>query len=144
MTTQASNKLKYLLANKVIDFANDSFKIILMKSGFVFNRATHHAYADVSASELATAYGYTADTKTLASVTVTEDDTNNWTLVTWAAAVWNASGGAIGPSPGAIIYDDTPTTPTANPIVGYIDFGGDQTQVDGGAATISNISVKVG
>jgi len=34
MTTQLSNKIKYLIATKAVDFANDSFKIILMASGF--------------------------------------------------------------------------------------------------------------
>ena len=50
MASTASNKIKYLLATKAIDFLNDSFKIILMASGFVFDKDTHHGYADVSAS----------------------------------------------------------------------------------------------
>jgi len=144
MTTQLSNKIKYLLATKAIDFSADSFKIILMASGFIFDRDTHHAYSDVSSSELATGYGYTRDTKTLSGVSVTEDDTNDYTEVAWSNVSWTASGGTIGPSPGAIIYDDTPTTPTANPIVGYIDFGGNQTQADGGVATIANIKLRIG
>ena len=143
MATSASNKLKFLLASKVIDFANDSFKIILMDTGFTFNKDTHHGYADVSASELATGSGYTQDTKTLAGVAVTEDDTDDRCEVTWSNVTWTASGGAIGPSPGAIIYDDTVTTPTEDPIIGYIDFGGDQTQADGGTATISGIEVRI-
>jgi len=143
MASTASNKIKYLLATKAIDFANDSFKVILMQSGFVFNKDTHHAYADVSASELATGNGYTANTKTLGAATVTEDDTDDRTEVTWANITWTASGGAIGPTPGAIIYDDTVAAPTADPIVGYIDFGGDQTQADGGTATISALEVRI-
>lgn len=143
MATAASNKLKYLLASKIIDFANDSFKIILMDTGFTFNKDTHHGYADVSASELATGNGYTANTKTLAGVAVTEDDTDDRCEITWSNVTWTASGGAIGPSPGAIIFDDTVTTPTDDPIVGYIDFGGDQTQADGGTATISGIEVRI-
>ena len=143
MATAASNKLKYLLASKIIDFANDTFKIILMGTGFTFDKDTHHGYADVSASELSTGNGYTANTKTLAGVAVTEDDTDDRCEITWSNVTWTASGGAIGPSPGAIIFDDTVTTPTDDPIVGYIDFGGDQTQADGGTATISNIEVRI-
>lgn len=143
MATAASNKLKYLLASKIIDFANDSFKIILMDTGFTFDKDSHHGYADVSASELSTGNGYTANTKTLAGVSVTEDDTDDRCEITWSNVTWTASGGAIGPSPGAIIFDDTVTTPTDDPIVGYIDFGGDQTQADGGTATISNIEVRI-
>lgn len=143
MASELSNKIKYLMGIKAIDFANDSFKIILMASGFVFDKDTHHGYADVSASELATGYGYTRDTKTLTGVALTEDDTNDRLSVTWSNVTWTASGGNIGPTPGAIIYDNTPTTPTAKPIVGYIDFGGEQTQVDGGVATISGIEFRL-
>lgn len=143
MATTVSNKIKYLLAKKAIDFSADSFKIILMQSGFTFDKDTHHGYADVSASELATGNGYTANTKTLAGVAVTEDDTDDRTEVTWSNVTWTASGGSIGPSPGAIIFDDTVTTPTADPIVQYIDFGGDQTQAEGGTATISNIATYI-
>lgn len=140
MATQASNKIKYLLATKVIDFANDTFKIILMATGFVFDKDNHHYYADVSASELSTGVGYTAGGATLGGVAVTEDDTDDRAEITWSNATWTASGGSIGPSPGAIIYDDTVES---DPIVGYIDFGGDQTQADGGVATISNIEVRI-
>lgn len=146
MSSTASNKLKFLLASKIIDFANDAFKIILMQSGFVFNKDTHHGYADVSASELATANGYTVKTKALAGVTVTEDDTNDRCSITWSNVSWVASGGAIGPSPGAIIFDDTVVAAgvtVADPILGYIDFGGDQTQADGGTSTISNIEIRI-
>lgn len=143
MSTQVSNKLKYLLAKKVIDFSSDTFKIILMASGFTFDIDTHHGYADVSASELAAGNGYTQNTATLSGVTVTEDDTNDRCSVTWDNATWTASGGSIGPTPGAIIFDDTVTTPTADPIIGYIDFGGEQTQVDGGTATIANIELRI-
>lgn len=143
MASTASNKIKYLLATKIIDFANDTFKIILMQSGFSFNVDTHHGYSDVSASELATANGYTAGGATLAGVAVTEDDTDNRTEITWSNKSWTASGGSIGPTPGAIIYDDTVAAPIAKPVVGYIDFGGDQTQADGGTATISNIEVRI-
>jgi len=143
MSATVSNKLKFLLASKAIDFANDSFKIILMASGFTFNKDTHHGYADVSASELADGDGYTTGGATLANVAVTEDDTDDRCEITWDNATWTASGGSIGPTPGAIIYDDTVTTPQADPIIGYINFGGEQTQADGGVSTISNIEVRI-
>lgn len=143
MATEASNKIKYLLATKKIDFSADTFKIILMASGFTFNKDTHHAYADVSANELANGNGYTTGGVTLSGVAVTEDDTDDRTEVTWDNAQWTASGGPIGPTPGAIIIDDTVTSP-ADPIVGYIDFGGEKTQADGGVATISNVEVRIG
>lgn len=143
MASDVSNKLLYLLAKKAIDFSADTFKIILMQPGFVFNRDTHAGYANVSASELATGNGYTAGGATLTGVSVTQDDTNDYTQILWNNATWTASGGDIGPSPGAIIYDDTVTTPTADPIIGYIDFGGNQTQASGGVATIAGLEVRL-
>lgn len=134
MASELSNHFKYQLATKKVDFSTDSFKVILMASGFTFNKDTHATYADVSASELATANGYTVNTKTLSGITVTEDDTNDRASAVWANVVWTASGGSIGPSPGAIIFDDTTTDDT---VVGYIDFGGNQTATNGGTFTIT-------
>jgi len=143
MASQVANKFKYALATKQIDFTADTFKIILMASGFTFDVDAHHGYADVSASELADGNGYTVGGLTLSGVSVTENDTTDQTEITWNNASWTASGGAIGPTPGAIIYDDTPTTPQADPIIGYIDFGSDQTEPNGGVATIANIEVDI-
>lgn len=140
MTTEASNHIKYLLATKAIDFENDTFKIALMASGFTFDKDTHAEWADASGSELANGNGYTTGGNTLAGVAVVEDDTDDRAEVTWNNSSWTASGGPIGPTPGAIIYDDTVAN---DPIVGYIDFGGEQTQSDGGVCTISNIEVRI-
>lgn len=140
MANQASNKIKYLLATKAIDFVNDTFKIILMDSSFTFNKDTHHQYSDVSANELATGNGYTAGGATLSGVSVTEDDTDDRCEITWNNATWTASGGSIGPASGAIILDDSVAD---DPVVGYIDFGGNYTQANGGTATISGIEVRI-
>ena len=140
MSNEASNKIKYLLATGAIDFSSDVFKIILMESGFVFDKDNHHQYTDVSGNELATANGYTVGGNTLAGVTVTEDDVDDRTEITWNNTSWTAAGGAIGPASGAIIYDDTHAD---DPIVGFIDFGADYTQVDGGTATIIAPEVRI-
>ena len=142
MASTAANHVKYLIATKAINFLTDvTFKITLMNTGFTFNKDTHHGYADVSASELATGFGYIQNTKTLAGVAVTEDDiTFDATRVTWNNVTWTAAAGSIGPTPGAIIFDDSVA---ADPIIGYIDFGGDQTQVDGGIATIANLEFRI-
>jgi hypothetical protein len=140
MANAAPNHIKYLLATKAIDFANDTFKIILMESGFVFDKDAHEEYSDVSGNELATANGYTAGGATLAGVAVTEDDIDDRCEITWNNITWTAVGGAIGPASGAIIYDDTVAN---DPIVGYLDFGADYTQPDGGTATVIGIEVRI-
>lgn len=142
MATEASNKIKFLLATKVIDFANDAFKIALMADGFIFNKDTHHIWGDVSGSELGAGNGYAAGGNTLAGVAVTEDDADDRTEITWNNTQWTANGGPIGPSPGAIIYDFTVAAPV-KPVVGYIDFLGNRTQADGGVAAIANPEVRI-
>jgi len=143
MPSYASNKIKFLLATKAIDFSADTFKIILMASGFSFNRDTHHGYADVSSSELAEGNGYLRGDKVLTGIAVVENDSTDRLEVSWNNATWTASGGSIGPTPGAIIIDDTVTAPTADPIIGYIDFGGNMSQADGGVGSIANITFRI-
>lgn len=140
MANAAANHVKYLLAYGAIDFSSDVFKIILMESGFSFNKDTHEEYADVLANELATANGYTQGGETLTGLAMTEDDTDDRCEITWDNVSWTAAGGSIGPARGAIIYDDTIV---GDPIVGYIDFGSDYTQAEGGTATITGIEVRI-
>lgn len=140
MPTEASNRIKYLLAIKVIDFSIDVFQIILMQTGFTFDKDAHHNYADISANELGTANGYTAGGNVLTGVAVVENDLDDRTEITWDNTSWTASGGNIGPTPGAIIFDQTATD---DPLVAYIDFGSDQTQADGGVATVANAEVRI-
>jgi len=134
MASITPNHFFYLLATKQIDFANDTFKIRLMTSGFSFNRDADTVWADVSASELANGFGYTTGGSTLANVVVTEDDANDRTSIVWDSVDWTASGGSIGPSPGAIIIDDTVTN---DPIVAYIQFSEEKTQVTGSDFTVA-------
>lgn len=138
---QVSNKIKYLLATKQVDFANDAFQCALMASGFAFDKDAHHRWADISAQELAAGFGYLAGGKAMAGVTVTEDDVNDRCEVAWNNVTWLAAGGNIGPSPGAIVYDDTLADKN---IVGFIDFFGEYTQVDGGSATIADVKFRIG
>lgn len=140
MASTPSNKIKFLLGTGAINFSTDSFKIILMGSGFTFDKDSHHAYSSVSSSELAAGYGYSSSTKALTLSSITEDDSDDRLEVVWSNVTWTASGGSIGPTPGAIIYDDTHAD---DAVVGYIDFGGEQTQVDGGTATISSIEFRI-
>lgn len=142
MPSQASAILKELAAKKVIDFANDTFKIILMKPGFAFSAATHDGYADVLAEEHANGNGYTTGGATLSGVTVTRDDVLNQTVVSWNNPSWVMSGGNA-QADGAIIYDDTVASPEVDPIIGFIDFGQTITVYDGGTFTIANVKVII-
>lgn len=143
MATALSNEFRYLTLLKVMDFLADTFKIRLMASGFVFNKDSHTVWADVAASELANGNGYITGGNTLSGISVTKDDTLDRGRAVWSNTSFTATGGPIGPSPGAIIIDDTVATPVIDPIVGYIDFGGESSQPNGGIFTIVAPEVRI-
>ena len=143
VTTTLSNHFRFMLATKKIDFTNstgDEFKIILMNTEFAFNKDSHATLLDVTASQLATNYGYTKDTKAVTVSSVTEDNTNDVARVVFSDVTWTASGGSIGASGAAIIYDDTTSDDT---VVCCIDFGADGTAPDGFNFQITGIVVDI-
>ncbi len=138
-----SNHVKAQLWKKQIDIENDDIKLILMQTGFSFNKDTHSNYSDVSGSELAAGFGYTTGGVSLTNVTVIEDDVNDRGTVVADNAVFNASGGTIGPSPGALIYKNT-GTPATSTVIGYGTFsGGNQSAGDGTPFTVSGIELRL-
>lgn len=135
MASKLCQNFLYLMAKGDVDLDTDSLIWILMDTGFTFDRANYHEYADISAFELSTGNGYTQKTKAAAGISITRNDTLYKVTITWDNPQWTASGGAIGPTPGACLINDTVAD---DPIVGYIDFGGEGTEPDGGTFTISN------
>lgn len=130
MASGVYNQFKGELMNKVYDLEADTLKIILLNNSHSFN-ADHDGYSAVSANELSTAGGYTQNSKTLASGTVTVDDTDDEGVFDAADVAWTS---ASFTAYHAVIFDDTPTSP-ADPLVCSIDFGGAQT-VTAGTFTI--------
>ena len=126
-----------MLSTKEIDFENDSFVIVLLDDGFVFDKDSHATLSDITASQLATNYGYTQDTKALSSVSVTEGDA---TIVTWADVEWIAGGGTIGPSAAACIVD---TTTGDDTVVLCIEFGEAASALDGYHFKITDIELRI-
>jgi hypothetical protein len=140
LSATLSNHAKYQFGMGAINLDTDSLKICLMATGFTFNKDNHAVWSDVSASELAEANGYLRDTKVLQNTTMVEDDTNDRGEMTCDNVIWTAAGGSIGPSPGAIIYDDTSSD---NTILAYLDFGGDQTAIALANFSILNIKIRL-
>ena len=114
------------LAQKRIDLDSDTFKIMLLTSGYSPAQDTHDYIDDVvAASNEVVGAGYTAGGGTLDNVTwgytagsnVWKWDADNeaWTTATITARY-------------AVIYDDTAAS---DPLVGYIDFGADVTSTAG-------------
>lgn len=140
VTATWSNYGKYCLAKGDIDFDSHVFKIILMNSSFVFNPDNHQIYANVSLSELANGNGYATGGQNLSGVLIAQDNTNDRCEIIWSNPVWITSGGNIGPSAGAIIFDDTAT---GDVIIGCITFCGTQTISDGGIFVIEDIKIRL-
>jgi len=135
MAALVCQNILYLMAKGDVDLDTDALIWILMDTGFTFNRASHHVYADVSGSELGAGAGYLQKTKAAAGISITRNDTLYKVTITWDNPQWTASGGTIGPTPGAFLLDDTVA---ADPLLFYVDFGQEGSEPAGGTFTISN------
>jgi len=120
------NFLKQAL-NKEIDWDSDTIKVALLSSSYTPNQDTHDYYDDVSANEV-TGTGYTTGGITLGSMTSTYDGTNNVIVLDAADVTWSSS---TITARYAVVYDDTPATAGTKPLIGYVDFGSDQSSTNG-------------
>lgn len=125
MASGIYNRFKADLMNKEQDLEADTIKVILLGNSHSFT-ATHNVYSDISANELATAGGYTQNTKALANKAVTQAATTKFDAddVAWTSATFTAYH--------CVLYDDTQST---NDLICSIDFGGAVT-VSAGTLTI--------
>ena len=113
--------------NKEIDWDTDTIKVALLSSSYTPNQDTHNYYDDVSGAEV-TGTGYTAGGATLGSKTLTYDGASNVTVldaadVTWASSTITARY--------AVVYNDSGATAGQKALLGYVDFGSDQSSTNG-------------
>jgi hypothetical protein len=135
MASQMSNVFKYSMLNT---YVGKTFTAFLMQPGFTFDRAAHKVYADISASEVTTAGGYTKGTGiTLSGIAVSQDDTNNRGLVTWSSISFTPSGANISIC-GAILCNTTDDM-----IIGFEDALGTVVIADGQPYVITTPFVAV-
>jgi len=124
----------------------DTFKLILMQEGFIFDPVNDNAYSDVSTEELTVTGGYTVGGYTLTGVAIAYDAIEDRVELTHNNITITATGGDITTS-GAIIYDDSTSTgdgdDETDAIVSYKDAGGVITAVDGTPIVITNIMETV-
>ncbi len=119
--------LKADLFRGVHDFdAPDDIIAALMNSSHSFT-ATNDAWADVSANEIS-GTGYSSPGLSLTGETVTTDDGNtrgefDANDAEWTSATFSAYHN--------VVYNGTPTSPTADPLMCSFDFGGVQTVTSG-------------
>jgi hypothetical protein len=119
------NSFKRDIMNGGIDLDTDTIKVALVTSTYTPDQDAHDNFDDVTNEVTGT--GYTAGGATLASVTVTADNTDNEGVfdaadVTWASSTITARG--------AVIYKSTGTASTSK-LIAYIDFGSDKSSSSG-------------
>ncbi|TDH45778.1 hypothetical protein E2F47_27655, partial [Mycobacterium eburneum] len=111
------------LANKQINLNSDSFKVMLLTSSYTPSDA--HRYQSDLTNEV-TGTGYTAGGATLSGVTVSyASDTLTFSAsnVSWANSTITAAYAAI--------VDTTPGAAASNPLIGYVNFGGNVSDTNG-------------
>jgi hypothetical protein len=108
-----------------VDFLADTIKTSLHTVTYVPNQDTDDYFNDCT-NEI-TGTGYTAGGVTLASKTLTYDTATNETRLDAADAQWTS---ASFTARIAVTYKSTGTASTSS-LIGYVDFGGDETVSSG-------------
>lgn len=124
------NSFKRDIANGGIDLDTDTIKCALVTSSYTPDQDAHDNFDDVTNEVSGT--GYTAGGATLASVTMTADNTGNKGVfdaadVSWATSTITARA--------AVLYKSTGTASTSK-LIAYIDFGSNIVST-GGTFTIT-------
>jgi hypothetical protein len=112
--------------NKEVDFDSDTIKVALLSSSYTPDQDAHDYFNDVSTYEVS-GTGYTAGGNTLASKTATYDSANNVIVLDAADTTWASS---TITARYAVVYDSTGTSSTSA-LIGYVDFGSDQSSTNG-------------
>lgn len=113
--------------NKEVDWDSDTIKVALLTSSYTPNQDTHDYFDDVSSYEV-TGTGYSAGGATLGSKTVSYDSTNNVIVLDAADSTWSSS---TITARYAVVYDASGGSAAANALIGYVDFGSDQSSTNG-------------
>lgn len=126
------------LANKQHDLFGTTETVNVYLSNATPNVATHTVKADIA--EISTGSGYTGPQDTQ------NDSTRSGGTVTMTGVslLITASGGSIGPFQYVIMYNDTPTSPDADPLIAYWNYGSPLTLLDGESFAIKFNNAAVG
>lgn len=125
-TTTLYTKFPAKILNAEVDWDTDTFKVALVTSSYTPDQDAHDYWDDVSSNE-ASGTGYTAGGATLGSKTITQDSATNKQTFDAADVSWTTS---TVTARYAVIYKST-GTPSTSPLVGYVDFGSNQSSTAG-------------
>ena len=132
------DKAKEYIGDGTIDLDGDTFKVALFQS--TSNVATTSINAlSTATNQVSNANGYTTGGVALTGVTWVESSGTVTFDATDMTDAWTASGGSI-VARFAVIYDDTVTTPVADPIIAHClldNSPADITVTDGNTLSIN-------
>lgn len=113
--------------NKEIDWDTDTIKVALLTNSYTPDQDAHNYLDDVVANEVS-GTGYTAGGNTLANKTNTYNSGTNVIVLDADDTTWSSS---TITARYAVVYDATPATNATRPLIGYVDFGSDQSSSNG-------------
>jgi hypothetical protein len=113
--------------NKEIDWDTDTIKVALLTNAYTPDQDAHNYLDDVVANEVS-GTGYTAGGNTLANKTNAYNSATNVITLDADDTTWSSS---TITARYAVIYDATPATNATRPLIGYVDFGSDQSSSNG-------------
>jgi hypothetical protein len=114
--------------NKEIDWDTDTIKVALLTNAYTPDQDAHNYLDDVVTHEVTGATGYTAGGNTLANKTNSYNSATNVIVLDADDTTWSSS---TITARYAVIYDATPATNATRPLIGYVDFGSDQSSSNG-------------
>lgn len=114
--------------NKEIDWDTDTIKVALLTNAYTPDQDAHNYFDDVSTYEVSGATGYTSGGATLANKTNTYNSGTNTIVLDADDTTWSSS---TITARYAAIYDASPATNATRPLIGYVDFGSDQSSSNG-------------
>lgn len=118
---------------KAINLLSDTLKLMLTTSSYAYNRGTDTFKSSVTNEVVGT--GYTAGGTTIGSMAISA--TGNVVTITGANASWPS---ATFTAAVAVLYDSTPATDATRPLIGVVDFGGNQSPSNGTLSVTWNAS----
>lgn len=127
-TLNIFNSFKDDLAEGIHTLASDTLTVALCATANA-PVATNSVLADL------TEISYTNLSSRVLTTTSSQLDGATYELIL-SDLVLTASGGSVGPFQYVVIYNDTPTSPKIDPLIGWLDYGGALTLGNGETLTL--------
>lgn len=128
------NKFLEQLGKKCYDFSSDTLKFALTNTAPTAVTDTGFLPGSLHPAPVA-ANGYTTGGHA-ATIASWSDSAGTTTLACTTDVVITATAGGIGPFRYVLLYDDTTSSPVADPLIGYWDYGSSITLASGETFTI--------